>query len=282
MNFITSNAPPMISANIAARISRRERSGDAGVVTGVVAVMWNHSVRSDVFPLRCLTIYPMQGKDSSESKRLMPLERHVGRHSPATLREQAAATYARRHLKSLDHELRVLVIATKLFDLTDALHDLRPRDRRTLRLAALTHDVGRRFGERNHPADGARMIAEDESLPISTRQRRAISYLTRYHRGAVPRIGYDEILRRGDGRKALLKILALLRAADALDNRQLHPPTIAIALKGRKLSIICFVESDLNKARKAFRRRKKFRLLEELLELKVDVDVQRAHTVQHA
>ena len=219
----------------------------------------------------------------------MPQDRHVGRQprpTPATLREQAAATYARRHLKSLDHELRVLVIATKLFDLTDEVHELRPRDRRTLRLAALLHDVGRRFGERNHPADGAQMIADDHTLPISTRQRRAIAYLTRYHRGAVPRAGYDGILCRGDRRKPLMRVLALLRAADALDNRQLHPPTIAIAFKdakaGRKLSIICFVESDLAKARKVFRRRKKFRLLEELLDLKVEVEVERAHTVAHA
>src|SRR4051794_38933460 len=86
--------------------------------------------------------------------RLMPLERRVGPNSPSAICEQVAATYARRHLKSLDHELRVLVIATKLFDLTDELHDLRPRDRRTLRLAALLHDVGRRLGEKNHPADG--------------------------------------------------------------------------------------------------------------------------------
>lgn len=211
----------------------------------------------------------------------MPRERRTGRSS-ASLREQIAATYARRHLKSLDHELRVLVIATKLFDLTDEVHALRSRDRRTLRLSALLHDVGRRFGEKNHPADGARMIAEDRTLPLSARQRRAVAYLTRYHRGAVPRSGFDGILRRGDGRKTLMKVLALLRAADALDSRQLAPPTLAIAIKGRKLSIICFVESDLNKARKVFRRRKKFRLFEEVLDLKVDVDVQRAHTVQHA
>ena len=211
----------------------------------------------------------------------MPTERHVG-PSSSTIRERIAAAYARRQLKSLEHERRVLSIASKLFDLTGQLHELRPRDRRTLRLAALLHDVGRRFGERNHPADGARMILDDLTLPISVRQRRAVAYLTRYHRGAVPRIGFDDILRRGDRRKAMVKILALLRAADALDNRQLHPPTIAIALKGRKLSIICFVETDVNRARKVYRRRKKFRLLEELLGLKVDVDVQRAHTVQHA
>ena len=69
------------------------------------------------------------------------------------------------------------------------------------------------------------------------------------------------------------------RAQDQADEL---PPTIAIAIKGRKLSIICFVESDVTRARKAFARRKKFRLVEEVLGLKVDVSVERAHTVQHA
>jgi len=210
----------------------------------------------------------------------MPQDRHVGNQT--SLREHAATTYARRQLKRLDHEHRVLVIATKLFDLTEDVHELTPRDRRLLRLAALLHDIGRRFGEKNHPADGARMIEEDSYLPITARQRRALSYLTRYHRGAVPRLGFDGILRDGDGRKSLMKILALLRAADVLDSRQLRPPTLAIALKGGRLSINCFVQSDLNKARKVYRRRKKFRLLEELLDLKVDVAVERAHTVAHA
>ncbi|CAN5496411.1 hypothetical protein BH09PLA1_BH09PLA1_10480 [soil metagenome] len=210
----------------------------------------------------------------------MPQDRHVGNRS--TLKEHAAATYARRQLKRLDHERRVLIIATKLFDLTEEVHELKPRDRRLLRLAALLHDVGRRFGEKNHPADGARMIEEDGYLPLSARQRRALSYLTRYHRGAVPRLGYDGILRSGDGRKSLLKLLALLRAADTLDSRQLHPPTLAITLKGGRIAIRCFVQAELSKARRVFSRRKKFRLLEEILDLKVDVEVERAHTVAHA
>jgi len=210
----------------------------------------------------------------------MPQDRHVGKEASFT--EHAAAIYARRQLKRLDHEHRVLIIATKLFDLTQDLHELKPRDRRLLRLAALLHDIGRRFGEKDHPADGARMIEEDSYLPITARQRRSLSYLTRYHRGAVPRLGFDGILRDGDGRKSLMTILALLRVADGLDSRQLDPPTLAIALKGSRLLINCFVQSDLHRARKVFRRRKKFRLLEELLDLKVEVAVERAHTVAHA
>jgi exopolyphosphatase / guanosine-5'-triphosphate,3'-diphosphate pyrophosphatase len=205
------------------------------------------------------------------------------RRPPLTLKERAAELYARRQLGRVAHERRVLSIATNLFDLAlaNGSHQLEAKHRRVLRLAALLHDVGRRFGEKNHPADGARMIEEDGYLPLSAWQRRAVAYLTRYHRGAVPAVGYDDPLKRGDGRKALRAVLALLRAADSLDSRQLDAPSIAIAIKGKRLSITCFVSDGFNRARKVFKRRKKFRLLEEMMGMKVSVDVRAVNRVAH-
>src|SRR5437016_13588154 len=96
-------------------------------------------------------------------------------------------------------------------------------------------------------------------------------YLTRYHRGAGPKLGFDGILKRSDGRKAMMTLLALLRAADVLDNRQLDPPRISITLKDNRITIRCFVDCEFGKARKVFKRRKKFRLLEEMLTCQVDI-----------
>jgi hypothetical protein len=104
--------------------------------------------------------------------------------------------------------------------------------------------------------------------------------MTRHHRGAVPESGYDDILQSGDGRKAMRRILALLRAADSLDNRNIDPPRIVVALRGRKLRVTCFIEEDCNRTRRALGRRKKFRLLEELLDCKVEVQVKLAEAVQ--
>src|SRR5262245_15376101 len=97
-----------------------------------------------------------------------------------TLKERAAEHWARRQLGRIEHERRVMSIASKLFDLTEHLHKLDVTHRRALRMAGLLHDVGRRFGEKNHPSDGARMIEEDGYLPLSGRQRRAVVFLTRY------------------------------------------------------------------------------------------------------
>jgi hypothetical protein len=56
---------------------------------------------------------------------------------------------------------------------------------------------------------------------------------------------------------------------------------LALALKGRKLSITCYIEEDCARSRKTFRRRKKFRLLEEVLRMRVEVEVRHAETVEH-
>jgi exopolyphosphatase/guanosine-5'-triphosphate,3'-diphosphate pyrophosphatase len=195
-------------------------------------------------------------------------------------REQAARRWAQRRLGRIDHERRVTAIATKLFQLTQPLHKLSATHRRLLRLGAWLHDVGRQVDARRHPTIGAQMILDDTTLPIGAGDRRRLAYLTRYHRGAVPQVGFDDILQSGDGRKAMLRVLALLRAADTLDNRNLTPPRIVMAMKGRKLSVTCYIAEDSGKSRRAFRKRKKFRLLEELLDCQVEVQIKLAHAVE--
>ena len=78
----------------------------------------------------------------------------------------------------------------------------------------------------------------------------------------------------------LLLLLAMLRSADALDSRSLEPARLVFALGGLKLTsarralrVTCYLERDCPKARKVYSRRKKFRLLEELLYVRVEVDL---------
>jgi exopolyphosphatase/guanosine-5'-triphosphate,3'-diphosphate pyrophosphatase len=198
-------------------------------------------------------------------------------------RERVVERWVFRRLGQTDHERRVVAIAGTLFDLTHHLHRLRAGDRRLLRLASLMHDVGRRVDDKTHPEVGAAMIARDTHLPISPAQRRALAYLTRYHRGAVPEIGYDDILLAIDRRKSIRMVLAILRVADALDNRNLTPPPrIVIAMKGRKIRMMCYVDEEHPRARRVYRRRKKLRLLETLLDCRIEVrmkHVEAVHTV---
>lgn len=186
---------------------------------------------------------------------------------------QATERWVFRRLGRIEHERRVVRIAAALFRLTRPLHDLDSADFRLLLLGCLIHDVGRKISDKRHPTVGAKMLANDRHLPVDESQRRALMYLTRYHRSAVPELGYDDILRNGDGRKRLRLILALLRAADSLDNRQLTPPALSFSLDGRRLRIACKVHEKSGKARRVYARRKKYRLLEELLDCKVMVQI---------
>jgi exopolyphosphatase/guanosine-5'-triphosphate,3'-diphosphate pyrophosphatase len=183
--------------------------------------------------------------------------------------------WVKDHLGQTRHERRVVRIATRLFDLTADLHGLGKCDRRLLKLAALVHDVGRCRGARRHHVHGERMLRKDRDLPLSRSERNALRYLTLYHRGPVPALGEDGILHPGDGRKRLRILLAILRAADTLDNRRRGAPTaLALQLRGRRqLLVRCHVAGDVAEAGRAYVRPKKFRLLAQTLALRTQVHV---------
>lgn len=210
----------------------------------------------------------------------------VRRDEPACPRFLAVERWVTRHLKQVRHERRVAAVASQLFDLTRGLHGLNLAERRLLRLGALVHDVGRCVSKAEHPSEGAWMLLDDTTLPLTPAERRAVAYLTRYHRGAVPPLGEDAVLRPSDGADRLLRLLAILRVADALDSRSLDQPArLVFALSasdqrrdgGRVLRITCYLTADSTKAHKVYRRRsKKFRLLEDLLDVRTEVELDRA------
>lgn len=189
------------------------------------------------------------------------------------MKERAVARWVHKRLSCIRHEARVHALGDRLFRLLVPHHRLGRFERRMLRLAALVHDVGRAVNDKRHPQVGAEMILMDRRLPLNELERRCLAYLTRYHRGAVPRIGYDDILKSTDPRRAMRIVLALLRACDALDGRQHQPPHVRLKLQDRKLKVRCHLPTDCRRAKKFFSRRKKFGLLEELMGVKVDLGV---------
>ena len=201
------------------------------------------------------------------------------RHELTFEKHRAVQRWTQRRLGTLDHERRVAEIAQTLFTLTSPRHELDGVHRRLLAMAATVHDVGRVDGEDGHEVVGAKMVLRDESLPLTAAERRALAYLTRYHRDPVPDAGFDRILAESDDHDALRVTLALLRAADALDSRSLESPRLVFALRGRALRIACYLDTDSAKARRVYSRRKKFRLLEELLGCRVEIDVRCAEAL---
>ena len=176
-------------------------------------------------------------------------------------------------LGGIRHERRVAAIARSLFELTAPMHELTRSDLRLLKLAAYLHDVGRAENNKNHPAIGARIIRRDKALPLKKRQRRALAYLALRHRGRVPDADNDAALGRVNDPAKVRLLLAFLRAADGLDSRGLPSPRLTISRRGQQIRIVCRPGGDSVKARRIFMRRKKFRLLEELLDCRVEVVV---------
>src|SRR5579862_6932395 len=149
------------------------------------------------------------------------------------------------HLGGSAHERRVAALASTLVKITAPMHSLRRADIRLLKMAAIVHDVGRSISKKNHATIGARMVRRGRELPLKNRQRRALAYLTLYHRGQVPDAAEaHEILRPSDDVTRLRMLLAFLRAADALDSRSIDSPTLTFQLRGRRLRIVCRLSED--------------------------------------
>jgi exopolyphosphatase/guanosine-5'-triphosphate,3'-diphosphate pyrophosphatase len=200
--------------------------------------------------------------------------------SPTAIHLPAVARWVAARLGKTEHEQRVCRIAATLFDLSRDAHRLSPTARQLLRAAALVHDVGRVIEKAEHPAIGARMIARDRSMPLGPADRRALAFLTLYHRDDVPPPGDEALLQPTDDRPALRKLLALLRASDALDSRSLESPRLVFGAKGNRIEIACYLTEASPKARRVYERRKKFRLIEEEMGVTIEVDVRAAETLR--
>jgi exopolyphosphatase/pppGpp-phosphohydrolase len=181
--------------------------------------------------------------------------------------------WASEQLGDIRHERRVAAHVSSLIDITLPFHDLTRADIRLVKIAAFIHDVGRSINKKEHPAIGARMIRRSADLPVSKKLHRALAYLTLRHRGLVPSAQDDPALARVKDPAKLQLLLGILRAADTLDSRRLASPKLTFSRRGRRIRIVCALREDSAEARRVFSRRKKFRLLEEMLDCRIEVVV---------
>jgi exopolyphosphatase/guanosine-5'-triphosphate,3'-diphosphate pyrophosphatase len=195
---------------------------------------------------------------------------------------RSIAHWVGSHLETIGHEQRVCRIASTIFDLTREHHGLQFGARNLLRAGALVHDVGRCVEEPRHPEIGARMVARDRSLRVGEADRRALAFLTLYHRDGLPEFGGEQLLSDRDDRAALRRVLALLRAADALDSRSQEVPRLVFAMKRKRLRVACYLSDVEGKAARVYQRRKKFRLMAEEIGCEVEVEIRESRSRERA
>lgn len=205
--------------------------------------------------------------------------RSAASSSAAKSRLQVVTAFVKAQLGDARHERRVIELAKRLLKALGPQSGLwhGPADLETLELGIMLHDVGRGKDDARHPELGARLIrkAPFAALPLSAKERRIVAYLARYHRGAVPKEGLDDILRKGEYRRAV-RMLALLRAADTLDSRSSGSVRVRIRRLGAGNCLLIQLggnqgERGAGRARKVLGKRKKFRLLEEVMGLRVEL-----------
>jgi CHAD domain-containing protein/HD superfamily phosphodiesterase len=124
------------------------------------------------------------------------------------------------------HAQRVAKLALQLHDGL-AANGLSPRKhgqdlRSILQAAALLHEIGRSKRTKNHHKVGARMVRKLRvPLGWDAKDLQLAGLISRYHRGALPRLEQKEFARLRAAQKNNAKLLAgILRLAEALDGER--------------------------------------------------------------
>jgi exopolyphosphatase/guanosine-5'-triphosphate,3'-diphosphate pyrophosphatase len=124
-----------------------------------------------------------------------------------------------RYLEGDSHSRTVADLALRLFDCLGDLHGLGEKERRLLECAAACHDLGWIEGRKGHHEASMRIVIEDESLPLTKKERTVVALVARYHRKALPDKSHAHYCNLGrKDRLVVDKLAAILRVADGLDS----------------------------------------------------------------
>jgi len=210
----------------------------------------NEEKRPDTFTLSSLKLFLAE-----REKERMALYRHFVRYWASLKRthiwealrtalDTGRKTSFRSHEQVPEPELREIVamisgeypegqkhcqlvtkLALLLFDSLLPLHNLDKRDRFLLECAGILHDIGWKYGQKNHNKRSAAMIFADERLPLDLAERGIVALTALAHRGqvTVESHSFFTLLSPKDQKKILL-LSSLLRIADGLD--YLHLGTV--------------------------------------------------------
>src|SRR6185295_15966839 len=116
------------------------------------------------------------------------------------------------------HSRHVSQLALSLFDQTRAVHKLADREREWLEYGALLHDAGVHISYERHHRHSYYLIKNGELRGFDPQEIEIIALLARYHRQATPKKSHDGYgSLKGDLRKAVRTLAAMLRLAEGLD-----------------------------------------------------------------
>jgi exopolyphosphatase/guanosine-5'-triphosphate,3'-diphosphate pyrophosphatase len=146
--------------------------------------------------------------------------RGVGRELSQLSREQRREVeqLARRYGVAVESGRKVAAIGNMLFTCLQPLHELAPGFGKLLEGAAYLLDVGHFVSSVSHHKHSWYVVTNSDLTGFTTRERRFIAALCRYHRKSMPSQAHPvwQDL-SADERKAMLLLIPILRLADNLD-----------------------------------------------------------------
>ena len=117
-----------------------------------------------------------------------------------------------------EHYTQVARVALLFFDGLIDVHQLGQRERCWLECAATLHDVGLSQSTKSHHKKSAKIILDEAELPFTSRERRIIASIARYHRKGLPKQSHYNLNTLDHATIHKINVLAaLLRVADSLD-----------------------------------------------------------------
>ncbi|MDR2701433.1 MAG: HD domain-containing protein [Spirochaetaceae bacterium] len=130
----------------------------------------------------------------------------------------SALSLGRKYRFDEAHSRHVAELSLVLFDALTKEHGMNSHERMLLETAALLHDIGVFIRRSHHQEHGQYIVANSEIFGLKQEELDIIGNVIRYHRDELPSstdIQYIALQR--EERILVLKMAAILRAADALD-----------------------------------------------------------------
>lgn len=145
----------------------------------------------------------------------------------------SARQVAWRYRIDKKHSLHVEQLSLTLFDLTKKIHNLKREDRTSLQIAAILHNVGKYVAVQDDGKQTLSIIQSTELVGLSVERKLLVALLACYHNGHVDINNYYVRQLPEALQITLIKLIAILAVANALD-----------AGHGRKITLVRAKETE--------------------------------------
>ena len=174
--------------------------------------------------------------------------RGVGPQQSKLTREQRTVVekLARRFGVDAKHARLISALSRELFDSLEALHQLPPEWGRLLEAAAYLVDIGHFISDTAHHKHAAYVVVNADLPGFTDAERRLIGLLCRFHRKTMPAARHTDFQALPiDSRRALLRLIPILRLADSLDqSHEQNVDSVQASVKGEMVEVQLAAHGD--------------------------------------